>query len=102
MSQLPPTPNDAAPIHETVIQWHEVKDDYGVAYWIADSPLHDGNGMHFKYRIVRRIGRNRIVYGCDSDHECCGTCGDWWPTLTEAKAAFEEMNRTILRELANV
>lgn len=100
MTQPPPTPNDAAPIHEAVIQWHEETDDDGNTFWTADSPLHVDD-VPFEFVIIQAIKNNSIVYLCNSDYQCCGDCGNSWPTLAEAKAAFEEMNRTILRELEN-
>lgn len=85
-----------------MIQWHEETDDDDNTVWFADSPLHDGNGKQFKFRIVQWLHDNRIKYLCESDYGCCRDCGQCWPTLTEAKAAFEELNETLLKEMENV
>lgn len=86
------------------IQWKESPhrlNDLDSVYWYAPSPLLGWDKRPYLYRIAIRVRDGRMEFYCASDHECCGDCGDFWPTLAEAKAAMEEMNRTILREVEN-
>ena len=87
------------------IQWAEQSHVPSAAtssvYWHSPSPLLGWNKTPYRYRIAIRVRDGRMEFYCDSDHECCGTCDQSWPTLAEAKAAFEKLNETLLKEVEN-
>jgi len=78
--------------------WFEDFDECDNSIWTLTSPYEEG----FTFRLKQRLFNNKIEWVEAHDSELCGVNRpEFWPDLSEAKAAIEQCYENILQDNSN-